>query len=71
MDKYKLKLINSEHTASKEISIDCNKIRTILHEVQHTRKGYVLILKHEGRKTTTKYDYPTSEVHDRIRCLTH
>ena len=40
MDKYKFKSIDSEHTASKEISIDCNKIRTILHEVQHTRKGY-------------------------------
>ena len=63
MDKYKLKSFNSEHTASNEISIDCNKIWTILHKVQHTRKGYVLILKYEGRKTTVKYDYPTSEAY--------
>ena len=63
MDKYKLKSINREHTASKEISIDCNKIRTILHKVQHTIKSYVLILKYEGRKTAVKDNYPTSEVH--------
>jgi hypothetical protein len=61
MDKKLLKPI--EHT-NETGKIDCNNIKKTPLKIEYTQWGkYVLTIKQNGKKTTVKYKYPTSEVH--------
>lgn len=61
MDKKLLKQIKDTNAIEK---LECNKIKIPTLKLEYTLwNKYVLTTIHNGKKTTVKYNYPTSEVH--------